>query len=467
VYLQLALERISNALSSRYLSGEPGNYDQVLRLQVLTSSSQGILAGILMAFPWVALSWYLKRYTTLVHLDNENWLQIRTVQTKLQGAELRAGLLVSAVTLLVATWSTLLPKQSGQGLVNAAQPGVSKLSWAVARSSMLNILAFGLPIYAAMKTGAVIVAMALLLSSASGVPSLINDGCNIRVTWKSLKQKKFSLSVLSILVILNALGLDAAVDANSWQGYLALFASIFVLPPSFLTATRNSQIGAKVVGSATSLSGQQALALGTSSVVLSPPSTFFTIVFGILLLSVTVLVTLFDGEITFNMVDLMLSAATATCFAVPLIFSAPSRLAVRPKIGLAAALIFTCLFSALPHPESYRLTYVVWISVATLSFMAARLDGTRSRTTHVHRSHNHSERELSIVTRYLIRLGESYPLLYSILKEDDSRRIFYFMWYVYRSCSVSTQKLMRKPQLCLYARATFVWLHHWITRPSQ
>jgi hypothetical protein len=37
VDLQLALERISNALSSRYLSGEPGNYDQVLCLQVLTS----------------------------------------------------------------------------------------------------------------------------------------------------------------------------------------------------------------------------------------------------------------------------------------------------------------------------------------------------------------------------------------------------------------------------------------------
>lgn len=396
-----------------------------------------------MASPWVTLSWYLKRYITLVHLDNENWLQIRTVQTKLQGAELRAGLLVSAVTLLVATWSTLLPKP-GRGLVNAAQPGVSKLSWAVARSSMLNILAFGLPIYAAMKTGAVIVAMALLLSSTSGVPSLINDGCNIRVTWKSLKRKKFSLSVLSILVVLNALGLDAAVDENSWQGYFALFASIFILPPSFLTATRNSQIGAKVVGSATSLSDQQALAFGTSSVVLSPPSTLFTIVFGILLLSVTVLLTLFDGVITFNMVDLMLSVATATCFAVPLIFSAPSRLAVRPKIGLAAALIFTCLFSALPHPESYRLTYVVWISVATLSFMAARLDGTRSRTTHVHHSHNHSERELSIVTRYLIRHGESYPLLYSILKEDDSRRIFYFMWYVYRSCSVFNPKANEK-----------------------
>ncbi|OXV05880.1 hypothetical protein Egran_06349 [Elaphomyces granulatus] len=399
------------------------------------SLSQGILAGILMAFPWVALSWYLKQYTTLVYLDGEDWLQIRTVQTKLQGAELRAGLLVSFVTLLVATWSALLRKQSGQGLASAAEPGVSKLSWAAARSSMLNILVFGLPIYAAMKIGAVIVAMALLLSSASGVPSLLNDGCNIRVTWKSLKRTKFSLLVLSILVVLNAFGLDAAVDANSWQGYLALFVSIFILPPSFLTAARNSQIGAKpslhftakIVGSATSLSGQQSLSLGTSSIILSPPCTFFTIIFGILLLGLTVLLTLFDGKNAFNMVDLMLGVATATCFALPLISSAPSRIAARPKVGLAAALIFTCLFSALPHPESSRLTYVVWVSVATLSLVAARLDSPRSPTTHAHHSHNHSESELSIVTRYLIRHGESYPLLYSILKEDDSRRIFYFM----------------------------------------
>jgi solute carrier family 30 (zinc transporter), member 5/7 len=404
-----------------------------------------------MAFPWVALSWYLKQYTTLVYLDGEDWLRIRTVQTKLQGAELRAGLLVSVIMLLVATWSALLRKQSGQGLASVAEPGVSKLSWVAARSSMLNILVFGLPIYAAMKIGAVIVAMALLLSSASGVPSLLNDGCNIRVTWKSLKRTKFSLLVLSILVVLNALGLDAAVDANSWQGYLALFVSIFILPPSFLTAARNFQIGAKpdlqIVGSATSLSGQQSLSLGTSSIILSPPCTFFTIIFGILLLGVTVLLTLFDGKNAFNMVDLMLGVATATCFALPLISSAPSRLAARPKIGLAAALIFTCLFSALPHPESSRLTYVVWVSVATLSLVAARLDSSKSPTTHAHHSHNHSESELSIVTRYLIRHGESYPLLYSILKEDDSRRIFYFMWYVCRPCSVSKHSANEKASI--------------------
>lgn len=91
---------------------------------------------------------------------------------------------------------------------------------------------------------------------------------------------------------------------------------------------------------------------------------------------------------------------------------------------------------------------------------------------HVHDAHTHGHtpgpkeaKAPSAITRSLMKSTVGIPLLHSILIERDSRRIFYFMWYVFLSPSPSSENLsltllVMQSQLCLHARPNLLRLHH-------
>lgn len=69
---------------------------------------------------------------------------------------------------------------------------------------------------------------------------------------------------------------------------------------------------------------------------------------------------------------------------------------------------------------------------------------------HTAHGENHSR-----LTQYLLQTFQHRPLLHSILVEKDSRRIFYFMWYVSstRTCNqgyAETRLLVSTSHSCLY-----------------
>ena len=80
----------------------------------------------------------------------------------------------------------------------------------------------------------------------------------------------------------------------------------------------------------------------------------------------------------------------------------------------------------------------------------------RHRTTsQITPSYDHSR-----ITQYLLETFQHRPLLHSILVEKDSRRIFYFMWYVGsitngRECSLTHFAQLK---LLIHARTTLLWL---------
>lgn len=73
--------------------------------------------------------------------------------------------------------------------------------------------------------------------------------------------------------------------------------------------------------------------------------------------------------------------------------------------------------------------------VGNVGFGGAMLAGMQlDKHSHSHdHGHANEPKEVkapSAITKALMRMTESIPLVHSILLERDSRRIFYFMWYV-------------------------------------
>jgi zinc transporter 5/7 len=343
--------------------------------------------------------------------------------------------LVSVTMLLVGSWSLLRRRQAGQALPDMFRPDLSQLGWTAGQTALMRIASLGLPIYAAMIIGSPMVALALSLTFAAGLPTIFDRNGNLGTIRERLGHKKASLFVLSTLIVLNVLGFDAPVDIQPLRGYIALFVSIFLLRPPFssareaVPATTQPKIDSlsKMTDGAAFLVNQQMSAVTTCPLIASTEDIQLTLVSGALLAVVTVLLSPFNGaRLTFGATDFFSTLIMAACFAVSLTLSSPASLHTRQKMGYVAASVLVIFFSALPHSESSRLLCLTWIIVAVLSYFAAIFDDPK----HGHASHAHSEAELSAVTKFLLQKGESYPLLYSILKEDDSRRIFYFMLYV-------------------------------------
>jgi solute carrier family 30 (zinc transporter), member 5/7 len=139
-----------------------------------------------------------------------------------------------------------------------------------------------------------------------------------------------------------------------------------------------------------------------------------------------------NDSITLGAVDIISTLATATCFAGSLLSS--TNLRTRRKLGYLISLVLLSVFGPLPHTGASHTIYFTRASLAVLSFFAAHFDDSGSRSAAVSdASHVHTHSKLSFVSRFLLHHGQSYPLLISILKRDDSRRIFYFMRYVCQS----------------------------------
>jgi zinc transporter 5/7 len=114
--------------------------------------------------------------------------------------------------------------------------------------------------------------------------------------------------------------------------------------------------------------------------------------------------------------------------------SLPSSLRSPKKTGLAICAGTAALLCSPHAQDDLLMVYAARGILATASFFASQrddmhlhLDAHAHNHTHSH-SHSHTTSESSRVSKWLLHKSEPYPLLYSILKEKDSRSIFYFMW---------------------------------------
>lgn len=301
-----------------------------------------------------------------------------------------------------------------------------------AQSALQQVFSVGLPIYAALKVGGFLVAFALLLATASGLPNVVNTTFQSAPSERYSK-KIFTIALLVAVVLLSFFGMNQPWGSSPLMGYVALLASVLVLPPPFPMLRRQGPIPEPGLV-AESMAQSKAADNGQSSVVVTM-DTSLALITGASLAGLTLL---FSRGLPLSSWELIYLLPTAVSFAMSLMIWFPSGLRSSDKVGLAVSTAAAALLSSTHIKDDHLFIYAARGILATVSFFAARMDDSHLRLdahthTHGHNHHHHGHNshdstETTRVTKWLLYRSEKYPLLHSILKEKDSRSIFYFMW---------------------------------------
>ncbi|KAL1873310.1 putative zinc transporter msc2 [Paecilomyces lecythidis] len=410
-----------------------------------SSQTSDIVSGILIALPWVLLSWYWQQYGYSTTSNAEDWLQASSsdsestiVADEREGAfglEQLLGI-ISVTLLLIGSWQ-IMRRERAAGADPASTIYLPRLNAVTLQKSGLRVLSLALPIYAATKIGPITVALSLLLASTSGLPVILTAGGSRTNSKQKLSHKKLTLLTLLMFTIPGFLNLDTPVDGAPFKGYLALLAFIFVLRLPFPEPVRGSGSASEPGDSVPKAldAGTYPLADHNPASIVSPfiatsDDIMLTIFSGGALAAFSLFLYFIRGTSSTGFSDIIWAFCTSSAFATLLILASPVNLRSPQKLGMAAGSGFAVLLGALPHLESGLFGYCTWALLAGVSYVAARFDAGQSGSDshgHSHGHHHHGSAKPSKVSAALIEFSEPYPLLHSILKERDSRRIFYFM----------------------------------------
>ncbi|KAJ5454831.1 uncharacterized protein N7458_005787 [Penicillium daleae] len=387
-----------------------------------------IYTGSLVALPWIALSWYSRSCTQTEIPEDPTTASIGS----LEQVGSKVGLM-TAMTLLAFGCGQIVSKNYLQGgSLSTTSIKLPVPSAKTAHLALQQVFSVGLPIYAALKVGGFLVAFALLLASASGLPNLVNivsqNGPSERYS-----KKVFTTALLVTVVLLSFVGMNQPWGSSPLMGYTALLTSVFVIPPPFPTLRRQGPIPEPGLVAESMAQQSKASDAGQSSVII-PTDAPLALITGASLAGLTVI---FGRGLPFSTSELIYLLPAAVSFATSLMIWFPSGLRSPDKVGLAVCTATAALLCS-PHiKDDFLFVYAARGILAGVSFFAARMDDsqlrldahshTHARTHHHHGHSSHGGTETLRVTKWLIHRSEDYPLLHSILKERDSRSIFYFM----------------------------------------
>lgn len=386
------------------------------------------MTGFLIALPWIALSWFTTQYAQSTAFESPvDDVDEITTSAYLDGIASKACALTASTLVLLGCGQAA---REGHGMSMTALP---KLSGSVASSAFIRACSIGLPIYAGLEIGGFLVAFALSLALASGVPTISSNSVQER-----FGQKKLTVGLLTTVILFTLFGVGASLDEQPFMGYVALLVAVFVIRPPFAV---------DLPGSASEitpdpLSPRKSSEAGLPSEAPSD-NALVNVLSGILLALATVAV---SGIPSPGGIDLIYFVLTTGAFAVSFLYSSSSGIRSPQKLGHAVGAGAASLFCSPTLQNDLFSIYVARCVISAVSVLAARFDDRHLRLAahshnhthhhhhhhHHHHGHSHSHAEPSKVTKIILRFCEPYPLLYSILKESDSRRIFYFMTYVVR-----------------------------------
>ncbi|KAL3447206.1 cation efflux family-domain-containing protein [Aspergillus insuetus] len=371
------------------------------------------VAGLLIALPWIALTWYYQHYAQWLPSELDSTVSFGN----LDRINSRASAL-TATTLIIYGCIALI--RHGQQVYSDSAMKMPNPDLAFAATMLSQILAVGLPIYAALNVGGFLVAFALALAVGSGLPTVVR-GHAASSTKVKLSQKYLTAGLLLTAIFLSFFGMNAQWVGNPFFGYGALLASIFVVRPPFAPTSHSSSVPGHGLGiSITKRPNGSSQTLSDSDVPLQ--DSMISALSGLLLGCLTIIVT---RSFSIGLSDVVYLIATAGSLAICLTYLEPSDVRSNRKFGVAVATGSAALFCSPPVGVDIYTVYVTRAALSAASFFASRFDDRQEG--HEHHHHNHSAVESSRATKLILRYSEPYPLLYSILKERDSRRIFYFM----------------------------------------
>ncbi|KAJ5779867.1 hypothetical protein N7457_007587 [Penicillium paradoxum] len=382
--------------------------------------SAEVLSGTVIVLPWIALSWCQRQYAQ--NNTSAEGIPDTTVINSI-GQIGQKTCLLTAMTLVLFGCSQIIrvnyKKTASSGRSSTKFPTLNARS---IQASLSQIVSVALPIFAAFKIGGFLVAFALLLASATGIPAIISGSSRSR---EKYSRKPISIALLLVAIVSSFLGLNRAWDVSPVIGYVALLGSVFVVPPPFPFLCHNGPIPEPGLVAPSSKSSDS----NGTSVVLTTDAPLAVIGGS----SLALLTMLFNRGFVFSVSDLIYFLVPTGLFALSLMISLPTSLRSPNKIGLGICVGVAALLCSPHAQDDLLLVYVARVILATASLFASRRDDAHfNMDTHAHNhthghSHSHTASESSRISKWLLHKSEPYPLLHSILKEKDSRSIFYFM----------------------------------------
>ncbi|KAL4911755.1 cation efflux family-domain-containing protein [Aspergillus aurantiobrunneus] len=377
-----------------------------------------VVAGFTVALPWIAVSWFYEHYAQWTRPEPNSTSSVGNLDRILSRT---FGL--TAATLVLYGGFALVRLSQRVGCESAMR--IPRLDSTTGTSAFSQICSIALPIYATLKVGGFHVAFSLAIAIGSGLPTLIRDRTSASNEKGRQSFKKLTTALILTVIVLSFFGMNALWDSSAFLGYTALLASVFLIRPPFPAASNSSHGSGSGLG--ISIPGRpNGLAQTLPEPDNSSRDPMIAALSGLVLGFLTLLVT---RGFSFGASDNMYLLAVAGSLAACLMYLDTSNIYSPRKIGVAVATGSAALFCSPPTRDDIYIVYILRILIATASFFAASFDDKRSgsdENAHNHH-HAHSTSDSSQATKLILRYSEPYPLLYSILKERDSRRIFYFM----------------------------------------
>lgn len=324
---------------------------------------------------------------------------------------------MTAMTLLIFGGGQILRSRSSNHSIKFPARNTKS-----AQALISQIISVGMPMFAALKIGGFLVAFTLLFATASGVPTAFERDPRKKERYT---RKMLSVALLAVAVISSVVILNKPWDSSPIMGYIALLGSIFVVPPPFPSLRSNGPIPEPglVVPQAKSSGHDHSAVVVTTDAPLA-------LISGA---SLALLTIIFNRGLAFDTSDLVYIGIPTGLFAVSLMTSQPESLRSPAKSGLAAFAGTAALLCAPHSQDDLLVVYSTRVMFAMAAFFASRRDDSHLHVdAHAHNhshghSHSHVTSEATGISKWLLQKSESYPLLHSILKEKDSRSIFYFM----------------------------------------
>ncbi|KAL4808076.1 cation efflux family-domain-containing protein [Aspergillus unguis] len=374
-----------------------------------------IVAGLLVATPWIALSWFYARYAQWTRPELDSTSSIGT----LEQITVRTIGLTAATLLMYGGYNLVRANQSSGGGFDMKIP---KLDTATVTTALSQSVSLALPIYAALKVGGFLVAFALAIAVGSGVPAYVRGHISSNGQGRP-SLKKVTVALILVVTLVNFLGMNDIWASTPFLGYLALLASVFLVRPPFTTTPGSNS--ASGTGLGISMPGGSDGPAQTASKPDAPSrDPVIAVLSGLALGFLAIICT---KNLSLGAADIVYSLAVAGFLTASLTHLDLSDIYSPGKLGVAVATGSAALFCSPPVRDDVYIVYIIRISLVVASFFATRFDDKRSQSDgHAHHHHTHSA-EASRASKLILHYSEPYPLLHSILKERDSRRIFYFM----------------------------------------
>ncbi|KAK2749099.1 putative zinc transporter msc2 [Onygenales sp. PD_40] len=338
---------------------------------------------------------------------------------------------VSITLLMIGFYTHMQKKRSpyaAQGSTGKSKSNVGRVS--AYKNATTIAISIGLPFYSSMLLDSGRVAIAMLILLVSGIAPLFHLDLSTfsKQSMTILLRRKGTIIFLFGMMVLDVMKLTSSFDMSpTLRGYVALFLSIFVIQPPFAHSSKPSSILHTKSDDASPSSQGTFVPVPAASTDIN-----LCVMTGAILGVLSLFFAWFTGGISVtlsaSLTTLLAASLSAGCF----LLITPSVLRSKHQLGfISGSVLALMIYTISSYGElSSLLSLCLFIVVGyVLIHMDLKATGPDPSSSHHHHHHhdNKTTAHPSKMTRWLLRVFESWPFVLSILKEKDSRRIFYFM----------------------------------------